>query len=275
MKEFESIIHQLNADPLAAVTVEYKDSFGAWGALVRNASAKSLEAKYGSVVNFFEDVYAKNLKHLRISPRRQNGSYKGSPNFRAAGDPIEVILGDQTVNQESSKPPVQNPMPTIENHAIPALQSPAMPGMAGAGLTGDAAYRYYDYTRLLNENNRLVTENERLKKEHDEFKDQLRENKFSSDKSKQTTEIISTLAPLLAPAIISRFAPGAGGAAVPGLGQPDPTLSPIKQQFISAITQSDDGTVEYLFQVAQLIANDDFDQRLSDLIAQFNQKQAS
>lgn len=266
--EFNQIIERLLRDQYFAVTVEHKDDFDMWQCIERNASAVALEQKYGSVAAFFEKLHASGSNELRLSPKKQNGSdpKKNRINYKPSGEPIVIRMKAKTTEAASPAPvvyPVQ-PDPVIPV-PVPALAAPAL---GGAHLTGDAAYKYFDHSRLMSENQRLQTENDRLKKDNDDLKDTIRENKYSAEKTKSNNELIVGLGNILTP-VIQRAMPMADAS--PGLGQPDPSLSPIKAQFVEAIKRTDDNFVHDIALVAKGM-NDmpEFDDEINALLKKYN-----
>lgn len=268
--EFNQIIERLLRDQYFAVTVEHKDDFDMWQCIERNASAVGLEQKYGSVAAFFEKLHASGSNELRLSPKKQNGSdpKKNRINYKPSGEPIIIRMKAKTIESEpaTTTPAVSpvHPDPVIPV-PVPALAAPAL---GGSHLTGDAAYKYFDHSRLMSENQRLQAENDRLKKDNDDLKDTIRENRHSNEKAKNNNELIATLAPLLAPVLQKAVSPA---DMVPGLGQPDPSLSPIKAQFVEAIKRTDDNFVHDIALVAKgMNDSPEFDDEINALLKKYN-----
>ncbi len=263
MSKLQAIIQKLNLDPMFAITVEYRDQFNNWVDIVRNATANQLIQSNGSIADFFEQLYAKNMTTVRITPKKQNGSNAGKPNFKSAPG-MEIF--EMTFQPKEPKSDLVQTKPTVLE-AVP-IPSNSFGLMAGMNMP-EVYYKTQDHGRLTSENATLREKVERLESEKAELKETVMMNKYSSDKSSANADLLKVIVPLLAPMITKSFTP----AADLGLGQPVENLSAVQSAFMSFVRQADDQFLQDLYKVVNGMENDEFDKELDELLIKHNLKQ--
>lgn len=217
--QFANTIEKLETDSSRAVTVVNNDT---GTGIVCNATAEELIAKYGTIKNFFNDLFEKKIKALKITDKLKNGS-----TFRKFGDDYVFEFG-----------------PAVEK-VVEQTQQPAAPlnGGMNAGMNG-TIYRDMDYPRIAAELEASKSEVKRLTDENRKLETKNLINDTLEGKSVARTEanakMLEQATPLLA-ALTEKFlanpaiqAPGLNGA----------NLSEVKQNTIRIVSQLQDDIVD-------------------------------
>jgi hypothetical protein len=261
MKQLDNSILLLETSPYNAVKVEYADTFGNFSPIENNATKEILVTKYGSIKDFFEGLNAKGIKKIRVTDRKANGS-----TFKTIGASYEVTFTDGNTTMETPVQPQANVAP-----AMPAFNFGLNGGMQGLGMV--EIHRIHDYDRLKTElaeskakNIHLETENSRLKDEN--LRNELLGTK-SVEKSKANSDLVEKLTPLLG-MIAAKIMPPAGAVVEAGLGNPSPSFSAVKNQFLQFIQNADDDFLQDLWAVVGGMQNEDFDNELTELLRKHN-----
>jgi hypothetical protein len=266
-QEFNKSILKLDSNQYAAVFIEYKDNLGNYipikftdeetNKTITSATKKTLVAKYGSVEGFFENLFAKGIKDLRITDRCKNGS-----TYKSAGTPYEVTF-------ESPNEPAEKPQEVIKVQEVAPIQPQLTTnyGMMGAnGLSGADIHKVFDHERLRVENSELKVENRSLIKENRDLYDKNRELELlgakSVEKSKAQADLLEKGTGYM-PIILKMLEAKNPTASVPGLsGAP---LSELKQAFV----KMPDEVLEEIYPVMQGYTIPEFQTELDSLLKKY------
>ncbi len=270
-QEFNKSILKLESNQYAAIFIEYKDNVGIYNPMkftdeetnktITSATKKTLVAKYGSVEGFFENLFAKGIKDLRITDRCKNGS-----TYKSAGTPYEVTF--ESPNEPAEKVQEVKEIAEVQTIAQP-YQQQAIPnyGMMGAnGLSGADIHKVFDHERLRVENSELKVENRSLTKENRDLYDKNRELELlgakSVEKSKAQADLLEKGTGYMP--IIMKMLEAKNTTSVPGLsGAP---LSDLKQAFV----KMPDEVLEEIYPVMQGYTIPEFQTELDNLLKKYN-----
>ena len=258
MKQLNDIMHLLTTDQFYAINVTENQTGNCLG---KNLTGAALEAKYGSVEEFFNKLFTDGVQSIIIQPRRKNGS-SWVPDPRRAPQVINMRAQDEP--QQIAQQPTL-PQPAVH---IPEI----IPGLQG-GLNAQMIYNYMDYNRVITDNAELRAKCEKLKDEVDTLKFEAQKTEFSEAKAKGNKEMLNGLAETLMP-LAQMLLANRTGVAIPqpaGLGQPQTGLSASKQAVVDAITASEDYVSDYLLKVFDgFSTNEAFTTELLNLLKKFN-----
>lgn len=250
----QNTIQQLKTNPLWAITVVNKKDLQK---VVINATGNILQEQYGSVENFFEDMFSKGITDIRVYERRKNGS-----TYRLVQEYDWTMLPKDAAEHKSAEVKTEKAVVDLNfNNGIPGLSG--LSGLAGM----EATYKFMDHPRLMAEVQRLSSENDTLKRDNESLKEANLRNELSGDKANSNKELILGLAPLLAP-FLSKMT--AGAAAAPGLSGTDKNRTPAQMKVIDIIDNSDDLISTYLGIIGDNIENEAFANGLVELMQKHN-----
>jgi len=234
-QDLENIIKKLESDPRYAVRIIDAETLSK---ICINKTGQSMGDEYGSVADFFNDVFSR-TQSVMIQPLLKNGS-----SWLKSGDVQKITVAPNEPTQAQALPPTS---PTLL--PTPALVPEIMPGLMG-GLNAQAIYQQMDYHRLLSRNEKLEVENENLKEKIATLKEEALENKFSESKAAGNKEMLNGVFGML-PELLTAVGSLKGGGAVPaiagGLASPAETeASEVKQNLISRVRLTTDAVTGYL-----------------------------
>jgi len=266
MKQLDNSIFLLESSPMAAIKVEYCDNVGNYSAIENNATKAIIDEKYGSINQFFESLYKKGIRKLRITDRKSNGS-----SFKTIGKDYEVTF--EAKEGEISSEPIAAPESV---NTIPTMQIPnhfQNYGMnaPGPGLGMVEIHRIHDYDRLVTVNQKLEVENAALKARNEALRDENLRNELLGTKSVEKAEkqnaLLAQASPILL-GLIEKFqtvAPVIAG----GLAGAE-NFSPLQKTFLSMVQTADQAFLSDLLLIANGMSNPDFDTEITELLKKFN-----
>jgi len=267
-QELVQLVENLINDKCSAVSVTSIDGTGLEIRLVTNATNDFLVQNYGSAVNFFETIYKNGAKKIKVYPKKQNGTVpsSGKINYKPASkmQPFEVEFEPK---QNSDNQPMQTVQEIQPVQQLPErIVHQAVPLNASTGLSGSDMYKIYDYDKVVRELERVKAERNVLREENKKLDRQLFEQETlgvkSLEKTKAQAEMLnSPVASTIIQLLAQKLVPVAGETV--GLGQ---GLSQIKQAFM----QLDDAFLQELYSIGNLMQNQEFDTKLSELVTQFS-----
>lgn len=246
------IIQKLATDAMFAITVENIDVLGNESRIETNLTQIGFDEKYGGVDNFINTIQEKGVKHIRIKPRKQNGTVGGKVNYKPVMEPIDLEF------QEAISLPIPQ---TKENSPMNGAN------LNMSGLHGVEIFRVHHYDTLLKENAEYKAEINELKKANEKLKEDNLRNEIMGQKSLEKAQaqnemLNSPLAATLAQVLAAKVMPTA--PAPVGLGQPS---SPLKEQFCKL----DDSFLQDVLPVVNGMAtNDEFSKELEELLTKYN-----
>jgi len=249
MEKLLTIIQKLKTDVYSAITVFNQDTSRK---IESNASGEFLIQKNVSIENFFEQLNKDGVKNITIVVRRKNGSSKTGLNYKDDPKFLPIQMSFEPKQEAQS------------NHNLPATQQNSMSWLAGGLNQADAIYKMMDHTRLVQECETMKAKNEILEKDNKELREKVLRNEISSGNSQANAELIKTLAPLLMPVVSKLVA----SPEVPGLGNAN--ISPVKQNFITAVQGMDDDSISFVAQIMAHFGNENYVKELDQLIAKYN-----
>ena len=259
-QELVKTIANLEKDEMFAITVDSINEFDSKSTICSNLFNKDLVEKYGSAKGFFETLFAKGFKKIKIIPKKRNGYdvNKGTFSFRHAGiknPPFEIEFEPK----EPQNQPTMNPT----NNAQTQLPQIALNG----GLSGADFHKVYDYQRIEKENYDLKAENKVLLAKNESLKEENLKAEILGVKKVEQTEATAKLMAGASPFIplLQALLMGARGQDSPALAL-NQGISPLKQFFIN----QDDELLADLEPVIRGFSNADFDAELKDLLMKFN-----
>jgi hypothetical protein len=214
--QFSNTVEKLETDSLRAVTVVNNDT---GTGIVCNATAEELIAKYGTIKNFFNDLFEKGIKALRITDKLKNGS-----TFRKFGDEYVFEFAP------------------IEVSAVaPAPQEPLNGGM-NAGMNG-TIFRDMHYPMIANELEVAKAEVKRLTEQNRTLETKLLVNDTLDGKSTARSESNAKILENALPIVLAAFEKLTTKpvATVPGLSGVE--LSEVKKNGVKMMSQINDDIV--------------------------------
>lgn len=246
MQKINEISTYLKTNPNHAITITNRDD---GKKVVINFRETEILDQFENYQNFFQNILQSNPR-VSVQFRKKNGS-----TYMAVNKVIEM----------EALPIKNEPIQTndFSGSAAPVQSSNGMFGLMGGLNMMDVSYKYQDHQRLSLENEVLKNENKDLKGKVEELKERVMLYDVNKENSSNTKELISSLAPLLAP-VLSKIASNA----TPGLNAPQGT--PIQNQAIQTIMQLDDQTIHYWLLIAQNFHNSSFVDQLFELLKKFN-----
>lgn len=166
MKQLESLMHKLNTDVYASVTVYDRD---AEAYIHRNMLQQKIIDDYGSSEEFFEQLYASGHKKLTLFPKRKNGN-----SFKLDGDSFDVNFGKQETKMEKSEQePAKKKKKKNKNDSF---------GL-GASEIFDLKLSAYEKDRFSRENEVLTAKCERLETENRALVEEKLQKRFTVEKN--------------------------------------------------------------------------------------------
>jgi len=258
MKHQETII-KLNADQYAAITVTDMETLKP---IVVNATAAALTEKCGGVVEFFNWMFDKGYKTVRVQEKRKNGSTFIDKDMRY----------DFDLQAKTEAGPVPPPLQDIGlNGQIPALTG---------GMNQQAFYQAWDWTRLKGEYDRVNMENEARKAEILQLKEDALSHRFNMDKQKGNQDTMKSVfdnLPAIAGILKGLIGGGAAAAAeAQGMtGAIEQQLSEVKKQLIHFVRLMDEDSAAYLAAIAMKFSNQEFLAELDVIMNKYNTENAA
>lgn len=222
--QFTNTVEQLKANHLRAVSVSNHDT----GAeIVCNKTGAELTDQFGSIEDFFNGLFQKGIKAIKITDKLKNGS-----SFRKYGD--EFIF-----EFEPAEPMVNANFPQV----VPPQAAPLNGGL-NAGLNA-TIYRDMDYPRVVAELEAAKADVKRLSEENRKLETKILINETLEGKSIARSEanakLMESATPLLA-ALTEKLMATSSGGQVPGLAGAN--LSEVKNHAIKMVSQLQDDLVD-------------------------------
>jgi hypothetical protein len=229
MKQLESLIHKLNTDVLASVTV-YDRDLAAY--IHRNIRHEKIIDDYTCAEDFFESLYASGHKKLTLFPKRKNGN-----SFKVDGDSFDVNFGKQETKMEKSEQkPAKKKKKKKKNDSF---------GL-GASEIFDLKLGAYEKDRISRENEILVAKCEKLETENKALTEEKLQKKFTVEKNEALNATILggiKQIPLIMKGLGYNVPDAALGLQANVTEFEDENLSPVKKGFIQVLKATDDDMV--------------------------------
>lgn len=266
MKQLDNSIFLLESSKHNAIKVEFCNPTGNFSTLENNATAETLIEKHGSIIQFFENLYSKGIKKLRITDRKANGSA-----FKTCD---EYIVNFSAKDGEITSETFVETQPVPEVVQQPYQASNQNFGLAGMpqGLGMVEIHRIQDYDRVLTEKQKLEIEVAALKVSNQALRDENLRNEILGTKSVEKSDSHGLLVDKYTPvvlALIEKFQRAPVAAAAVGLTGAE-NFSPLQNAFLNIVQTADVSVLIDLMAVAQGISNSDFDGEMTELLKKYN-----
>ena len=268
MKQLDNSIFLLESSKHNAIKVEFCNPTGNFSTLENNATAETLIEKHGSILQFFENLYSKGIKKLRITNRKSNGS-----GFKTCDEYIvNFSAKDGEITSETfvETQPVPEVVPQPYQASIPNFGLAGMP----QGLGYADIHKMTDYDRVVSEKQKLEIEVGALKVTNQALRDENLRNDILGTKSVEKSESNAALLDKLTPfglALLEKFQTAPVAAAAVGLSGAE-NFSPLQNAFLNIIKTADASVLSDLMAVAQGFSNEEFDAEIIELLKKYNLK---
>ena len=267
--KLEAIFKKLETDHFTAITVTDTNS----GTVICcNKTAAALNAEYGGVTKFFENLISQKKHYVTIQERRQNGTRDNGTrvNYKSINEPMDFVIGKpEAVQAASSVMQVSEILPATPIHPTSqAMQMQGLNGMGGLMMPINEAIRLSvsdnEKTRLEVENNFLKQEVERLKKDNEGYKERELESKYSEAKAKGQSEMLMGAMPLLQPILEKLLG---GGTSSSGMNAPAQQFEQIPISVAKeALLNVSEEMASFLLGIAERLSDVEFYNELRELL---------
>lgn len=256
MKQLESLIHKLNTDVYASVTVYDRDTEAY---IHRNLLQEKIIDDYGSAEELFEQLYASGHKRLTLFPKRKNGN-----SFKADGESFEVNFGKQETKMEKS-----DSKPAKKKKKKKKKDSFGL----GASEIFDLKLGAYEKERFSRENEVLTAKCEKLEAENKALVEEKLQKKFTVEKNEALNATILggiKQIPLIMKGLGMNVPDAALGLQANVTEFEDENLSGVKKGFIEILKATDDDMVTLMQviynKINQNVEVNQFAEDLQDLL---------
>jgi hypothetical protein len=238
--KLDTIIEKINTEERFLLSV-FDTQSGRY--LYKYYPAQKILAEFQTGENFFESLNEKGHKNLKLYSHLRNGSGK----IKLA-EPIDVNFTVPTQNEAMIEPTT-----TIVTHALasnPVHYPSDISGLFGLGAPQvmELMVKKNEADRLTIENAELRADNRSLKEQNEKYREEILKEKYDyqkeKDKKGNTHALIGQLAGSL-PAIMSYIKPATPNEGLNASQEID-YGSPIKNNFIQGVKQTDDDTLTML-----------------------------
>lgn len=257
MKQLESLIHKLNTDVYASVTVYDRDTKAY---IHRNMLHEKIIEEYENAENLFEALYASGHTKLTLQPKRKNGN-----SFKVDGDSFDVNFGKQDKKMEKSDTKKKNKKKKKDSFGL------------GASEIFDLKLGAYEKERFARENEVLTTKCEKLEAENKALIEEKLEKKYKVEKNEALNATIQgglKSLPLIMKGLGYNVPDAALGLQANVTDLEDENLSGVKKGFIEIIKATDDDMVTLMQviynKINQNIETNEFAIDLQELLQKHN-----
>lgn len=230
MKQLENLIHKLNTDVFASVSIYDKETETY---IHRNLMHDKIIDEYETAENFFEELYAAGHKKLTIYPRRKNGN-----SHKNVGDSFDVTFGkqDNTMEKQTAKKKKKKKKDSF------GLGSFGL----GAAEIFDLKLGAYEKERFARENDVLMAKCDKLEAENKALQEEKLQRKFTVEKNEALNATILggiKQIPLIMKGLGMNVPDAALGLQANPTELEDESLSGVQKGFIDVIKATDDDMV--------------------------------
>lgn len=260
MGKLDNIINFINQDKRYLISV-FDCDLGTY--IYKYFPATNILEQFGTAESFFEDLNAKNHKHLNIQSHQKNGSGK-----KKIAEPITVNFSSTQEEQPVTKPVAIEQQP---NFTTPMSRTEANAFGLGATQIFELMVEKNEANRLRTDNAELKSENKRLREQNEEYKEKLLSDKYDyqkeKDKRDSTNGMLTGLMGAL-PMVMEHLKP----AQSVGLASPQVNYgSLVKNNFAQNLENLDDETVKVLSLVIHTMgSNEQFSADFVELLKKHN-----
>lgn len=254
-------IERLTNKPTNSVTIINMDTAEK---VICNVTGKTLMEEYGTIENYFENLYKKGITKIKVSDRNPHGS-----TTTPCGEPYTVSLIPQGNNE-----PKEKAVEMKTNYAeTPRVQTQGLNGgLEGYGMNAaqvELAGKMFNYPTLVADLQTYKSKADRLEEENAALKTKILIAETLDEKGAKSTEA-NTGYLAMAKDLVKEFAPvimsmkGGANQDVPALAG---VSSPVMQETLKALSQFDDATIQLVGKFVNQLNQDavwtDFDQMLT------------
>lgn len=265
-EQFNQLIEKFETDPYFGIKVI---NLSTGLAITSDKDKQALVNEYGSVANFFNQIFSTGITQIAIQTRRKNGTGKGNyQNWKNGREPLLTFNLEPNNDIKEFVQPVVSIQPEFKPSAPVQYSQPSLAGPSGLSLPEMISLHVdrNDKTRLETENRFLKEKCDRLEKDNYDYKDRELASKYSSDKSDKNTELILGLVQH-ADKLKGIFTPAQALAPVAETMLGNPNISKLKQNIISEIQHTDDITADVLTRVFNALCDkEEFANKLNVLL---------
>lgn len=245
-QEFNNLVEALKTDNKLLISVFNANTFEK---IIPAKTGENIILEYGSIENFFENIFQKNHRKISVSKYKKNGT---------------GLLKIGNLQFDFSEKETTNIQPMIETTPIPAIP------MNNAGMNGMVGLSFpelLNYGIKANESDVLKIENKYLKEQNENFKLQIEElkeerlaSKYDSENKKNNSTMLLGMAETFAPLLMNVL--GKANIPSPSLNAPVndniANLSDVKKQMIAFVNEETtyDVHLQFLFQIIEKVNSD-------------------
>lgn len=257
--KLNNTIERLTKKPTNSVTIINMDTAERVSC---NLTGKTIMEEYGTVDNYFENLYKKGITKIKVADRNPHGT-----TTTPCGEPYTVSLipsGDE--------PPAEKPIEVRTNVVQTTPPLGLSGGLEGLGLTGaqvEVAGKLFKYPELVSDLQQYKSKVEVLEKENGELQRKLdrietldEKGERSANANTNTLSMAKELVKELAPVLMSFK--GGGNTPAPALAG---SLDPVVQETLKSLMQYDQPTIKIIGKFADKLNLDavwnDFDALLT------------
>ncbi|PKB18378.1 hypothetical protein [Flavobacterium sp. 5] len=262
MKQLESLMHKLNTDVYASVTVYDRDTEAY---IHRNMLHEKIIKEYESAENLFETIYASGHTKLTLYPKRKNGN-----SFKNDGDSFDVTFGKQDNKMEKQTAKKKKKKKKKDSFGLGAF------GL-GAGEIIDLKMEARDKERFARENEVLIAKVEKLETENKALHEEKLERKYKVEKNEALNATIQgglKSLPLIMRGLGYTVPDVALGLQANTADYESENLSAVQKGFIDVVKASDDDIVtlmQVIFnKINENVENNGFAIDLQELLQKYN-----
>lgn len=270
-QEFITIIDNLKTDPLYGIQVF--DLSNGVNAITKKLDKVALEQTYGTVENFFENVFENDVTEILVKIWRKNGT---SNNGKTQNWQEKGFL---RIKANPDLTPVNSNLPVVDQPSFFQQQQPYLnaPIMSDGGKLAIPIAEYNNLTIDQREKQRLEKDYFELKEKYSRLRKKYK--KLERDELLEIRDIekakvrneglqngLKEAAPLLGPLMAKLLNNGNVSPAGSALAEPRLHLSDVKNSLITQIEILPDENASMLMYVLQGSNNDQFVKELAELM---------
>ena len=265
MQKLKNLIHKLNTDKFAAVTIIDNDSNIA---VCKNKLSGEIIDEYGTADAFFESLLENGHQNVTVEPKRKNGNtfkyideiFTLSPEVEPA--PLQATPTPQAIDTNESEFKKKKKKKKKNFFGLGAGLS--MPEVISLNVKASQV------DNLLHENRELKDKNARLEEKNSELKEEQLLKKYTADNKKSQNAMLLGVIQQ-GPAILNSLGLAKSPA---GLNAPsDDNLNEIQKKLLGLIKTNEDSLNHILVNVIETISkkqNPEFEKELTELLIKNN-----
>ncbi len=259
-QELTDTIHKLETNKKFAINVTDLDS---GKNICRNKTGEMLKNEYGSIKGFFENINDKKISRIGVQSRIRNGS----SNLNGSEPYFTLQFGEDKPLNSPSEIYHEKPKAATTLTGVMQLGFPDALDLYSKAKTQESTAIELQYAKKRIEDLEKITA---------EYKEEIFQNRFSKDERQEKRASNDSLMSML---LTSPIITGLAGKLIGGFNSPvaeiseglgNPSLSPLKNEIIQAISQSSEETADFIGKVFDGFNNAEFTNNLIELLKKHN-----